>query len=48
VYLAVKNAIYAARSECGLGEDWFGLDTPLVPEAIRTAIGDIGSQMTLP
>jgi len=48
VYLAVKNAIYAARNECGLGDDWFRLDTPLVPENIRTSIGAITAEMKLP
>lgn len=38
-YLAVKQAIYAAREEFQLGSDFFQLDVPLSPEAIRTAIG---------
>lgn len=45
LYLAVKNAIYAARLELGQGVDWFSLDVPLVPEKVRAAIGDITDQM---
>jgi len=46
-YLAVKNAIYAAREEFGLGNDWFQLDVPVSPEAITTAIGlDLSGHIT--
>merc|ERR1712136_402727 len=47
-YLAVKQAIYAAREEFQLGSDFFQLDVPLSPEAIRTAIGVTEASMTLP
>eukprot|EP00930_Biecheleria_cincta_P041107 TRINITY_DN28156_c0_g3_i1.p1 TRINITY_DN28156_c0_g3~~TRINITY_DN28156_c0_g3_i1.p1 ORF type:complete len:1336 (-),score=211.24 TRINITY_DN28156_c0_g3_i1:97-4053(-) len=49
VYLAVKNAIYAARAETGVS-DWFMLDTPLTPETIRAAVGqgtDVEGAFTL-
>jgi xanthine dehydrogenase/oxidase len=38
VYLAVKDAVYAARAEMGT-TDWFMLNTPLTPETIKEAIG---------
>ena len=47
-YLAVKQAIYAAREEFGLGSDWFQLNTPLSSETIRAAIGITESNMRLP
>jgi len=46
-YLAVKEAIYAARKDQGLGEEWFQLDTPCTPEVIRTAAGASPKTMTL-
>lgn len=39
LYLAVKNAVYAARSEVGNGDQWFELNHPLTAENIRSAIG---------
>ena len=39
VYLAVKNAVYAAREEVGNGADWFQLNHPLSVENVRAAIG---------
>jgi len=48
VYLAVKNAIYAAREEVGLGDSWFQLDLPLTPERVATAIGVPVSQLDVP
>lgn len=47
-YLALKNAIYAARMEQGLGDDWFQLNVPCTPEVIREAVGVSPSSMTLP
>jgi len=47
-YLAVKQAIYAAREEFGLGSDWFQLNTPLSSETIRAAIGITEASMRLP
>jgi len=38
-YLAVKNAIYAAKADQGKSDEWFMLNTPLTCEAIQTAIG---------
>eukprot|EP00041_Stephanoeca_diplocostata_P029344 m.863415 g.863415 ORF g.863415 m.863415 type:complete len:1330 (-) comp23543_c0_seq1:1005-4994(-) len=48
VYFAVKNAIYAAKEELGLSTDWFMLDTPLTPEAVRTAINVPTEQLIVP
>jgi len=48
VYLAVKNAIYASRSSNGLGEDWFMLNLPVTPQAIRAAVGTTCSSMVIP
>jgi xanthine dehydrogenase/oxidase len=39
VMLAVKEALYAARKQNGLGEDWFKMDLPLTPEAVRKYSG---------
>lgn len=39
VFFGIKDAIAAARSECGLTE-WFPLDTPATPERIRMACID--------
>merc|ERR1711957_694705 len=47
-YLAVKNAIYAARQELGLGTDWFKLNVPICSEGIRAAIDVPQGQMALP
>jgi len=47
-YLAVKNAIYAARSEMGSGDDFFMLPAPISPEVIRAAINVPKDQMKLP
>jgi len=47
-YLAVKNAIYAARQEQGLGDDWFQLNVPCVPEVIRAAVGVSTSTLAMP
>jgi len=47
-YLAVKNAIYAAREEMGLGSDWFMLQTPLCNQEVRAAIAVPQDQMVLP
>merc|ERR1711976_552034 len=38
-YLAIKEEIYAARKDAGLGDDWFMLNTPCTPENISAAIG---------
>jgi len=47
VYLAIKNAIYAARAEVGAGDDWFLLNTPCSPEMVREAIGPIDSRQLI-
>mmetsp|Transcript_46801 Transcript_46801/g.124273 ORF Transcript_46801/g.124273 Transcript_46801/m.124273 type:complete len:1414 (-) Transcript_46801:189-4430(-) len=47
-FLAVKKAIYAARRELQVGDDWFQLDAPLSPQAIRNAIGLSGASMRMP
>jgi len=47
-YLAVKDAIYAARTEVGHTEDWIPLDVPLTVEAVRTAIDVPPDQMVMP
>merc|ERR1711988_582684 len=41
-FLAIKDAIYAARKELGK-EGYFPLSVPATPEVIRTAIGRIDS-----
>lgn len=46
-YLAVKNAIYAARKDLELGEDWFQLNSPCTPEVVRKAIGASLKDLTL-
>lgn len=49
VYLAIKNAIYAARTEVGTAEGWFLLNTPCSPETVRAAIGDFDMrEMVIP
>jgi len=47
-YLAVKNAIYAARKEVGHGDSWYQLDLPLTVEAVRTAVDVPANQMVVP
>lgn len=47
-YLAVKHAIYAARADQGLGEDWFQLNVPCTPEVIRSVVGVSSESMALP
>jgi xanthine dehydrogenase/oxidase len=39
VYFAVKQAIYSARSDAGLGDDWFMLDLPITPQQVCMSIG---------
>lgn len=39
VFFAIKDAIIAARAECGY-HDWFPLDNPATPERIRMACAD--------
>lgn len=48
VYLAVKNAIYAARSETGSGAEWFMLNMPLTVENVQSAIGLKSGAMVVP
>lgn len=48
VYLAIKNAIYAARSEKKGNEGWFMLNVPLTPEVIRSTVGVTEEQLTVP
>ncbi|KAG1664511.1 hypothetical protein FOA52_007775 [Chlamydomonas sp. UWO 241] len=40
VFFALKEAVYAAREENGLGKGWFLLDAPATPERLRMACGD--------
>jgi xanthine dehydrogenase molybdopterin-binding subunit B len=47
-YLAVKNAIYAARQALGHKDEFFMLNCPVSPEAIQQAIGVPADHMTLP
>ena len=47
-YLALKNAIYAARVEMGLADEWFPLAVPLSPEVIQTHCGVDLQNMRLP
>jgi len=47
-FLAAKKAIYAAREEFQLGREWFPLDVPVSPEAIRTAVGLKDADLKLP
>lgn len=47
-FLAVKKAIYAAKEEFQLGDDWFQLDAPLSPQVIRNAIGLSGASLKMP
>eukprot|EP00928_Gymnodinium_smaydae_P035496 TRINITY_DN24975_c0_g1_i2.p1 TRINITY_DN24975_c0_g1~~TRINITY_DN24975_c0_g1_i2.p1 ORF type:complete len:1469 (+),score=387.34 TRINITY_DN24975_c0_g1_i2:70-4476(+) len=47
VYLALKQAIYAARSEVGLGEGWFELNVPATPSVIRAAMAVPAAQMRI-
>jgi xanthine dehydrogenase/oxidase len=47
-YLALKNAMYAAREEVGLGSDWFDLPVPCSPEVIREKIAVPEDQIALP
>jgi len=46
-YMAVKNAIYAAREDLG-SDEWFMLNLPLSPETIQQAINIQASEMVLP
>jgi xanthine dehydrogenase/oxidase len=39
VYCAVKEAIYAARMENGLGDEWFMLPTPVTPQEVKQYAG---------
>lgn len=38
VFFALKNAVYAARSDAGI-EDWFRMNAPSTPENIRMHSG---------
>merc|ERR1712211_48096 len=46
-YMAVKNAIYAAREDLG-NDEWFMLNLPLSPETVQQAINIQASEMLLP
>lgn len=46
-YMAVKNAIYAAREDLG-SDEWFMLNLPLSPETVQQAINIQASEMVLP
>lgn len=47
-YLAVKNAIYAARTELGRKDEWFQLNTPISPEVVCSKIGVPLDKMSMP
>jgi xanthine dehydrogenase/oxidase len=48
ILLAVKQALYAARKDNGLGEEWFQLDAPLTPENIRKQCGSAVDKFYIP
>jgi len=48
VYLAIKEAIYSARKDAGLGDAWFMLNTPCTPEHICLAIGTPQDKLVVP
>lgn len=48
VYMAVKQAIYSAREDLGLGSDWFMLNTPLTVENIRSATAVPDTKLVIP
>ena len=41
-FLAVKKAIYAARRELQVGDDWFQLDAPLSPRPSAMLLASVG------
>lgn len=47
-YLAVKNAIYAARIELGYKDEWRQLNVPLTPQAVQEAINVTLDELSLP
>lgn len=40
VFFALKEAVYAARKDAGLGDSWFPLDAPATPERLRMLCAD--------
>ena len=40
VFFALKEAVYAARKDAGLGEAWFLMDLPATPERLRMLCAD--------
>ncbi|GAX80308.1 hypothetical protein CEUSTIGMA_g7746.t1 [Chlamydomonas eustigma] len=40
VFFALKEAVYAARRDSGLGDRWFLLDVPATPERLRMLCAD--------
>jgi len=48
LYFAVKNAIYAARADAGLGDDWFMLNLPATPQNICASIGTPSQELLVP
>ena len=40
VFFALKEAVYAARKDAGLGDAWFLLDVPATPERLRMLCAD--------
>ena len=40
VFFALKEAVYAARKDAGLGDEWFLLDLPATPERLRMLCQD--------
>jgi xanthine dehydrogenase/oxidase len=48
VLLAIKQALYDARKENGLGDDWFQVDAPLTPANVRNYCGTSVDKFVIP
>merc|ERR1712070_284399 len=47
IYLAAKNAIYAARAEAGAGDDFVSIPMPLTVQRIQDACGCVTGDLPL-